>query len=39
LKNRVFRVVFVRQNHGIADGVTDQADRVVNYSGTSVFVK
>jgi len=39
LQNRVFRVVFVRQNHGIADGVTAQADRVVNYSGTSVLVK
>ncbi|WP_321332126.1 TIM-barrel domain-containing protein [uncultured Bacteroides sp.] len=39
LQKRTFRIVFVSQNHGIADEVTAQADRVVYYSGTSVLVK
>jgi alpha-D-xyloside xylohydrolase len=35
---RTFRVVFVREGHGIGIGQTAQPDRVVSYSGHAVTV-
>jgi alpha-D-xyloside xylohydrolase len=33
LENRSFRVVFVRENHGVGVNPADQTDKVVDYSG------
>ncbi|HTZ82337.1 MAG TPA: DUF5110 domain-containing protein, partial [Candidatus Acidoferrales bacterium] len=38
LENRTFRVVFVRENHGVGVNEADQADKVVQYSGKQVTV-
>jgi len=38
LENRTFRVVFVRDNHGVGVNPTDQTDKVIQYSGKSVTV-
>jgi alpha-D-xyloside xylohydrolase len=38
LKQRTFRVVFVHENHGVGVGATDEADKVVQYSGTKLNV-
>jgi alpha-D-xyloside xylohydrolase len=39
LANRTFRVVFVRENHGVGIGATAQADRLVQYAGKQVTVQ
>ncbi len=39
IKNRIFNIVFVSKSQGIADSTTIHADRVVNYSGTSILVR
>src|SRR5208337_1404536 len=36
LKDRTIRIVFVRENHGAGEGVTDAADKSVAYSGKAV---
>ncbi len=36
LKARTFRVVFVRDNHGTGEGVTETVDKTVPYSGKTV---
>jgi alpha-D-xyloside xylohydrolase len=38
LENRSFRVVFVGDNHGVGINQTDEADKVVQYSGKQVTV-
>ncbi len=38
LENRTFRVVFVRENHGVGVNAADEADKVVQYSGKSVSI-
>ena len=38
LKQRTFRVVFVHKDHGVGVGATDEADKVVSYSGTKLTV-
>ena len=38
LENRTFRVVLVRENHGVGVNPADQADNVVRYSGKLVTV-
>jgi alpha-D-xyloside xylohydrolase len=38
LERRNFRVVFVCENHGIGESPSDQADKVVEYSGQPVTV-
>ncbi len=35
-KQRTFRVVLVRSGHGMGEGVTEDADKVVEYSGREV---
>ncbi len=37
-ENRTFRVVFVRDNHGVGVNVADEADKVVQYSGKQITV-
>ena len=39
LKQRTFRVVFVRENHGVGVDPSDEPDKVVQYSGTKLEVK
>ena len=39
LKQRTFRVVFVRENHGVGVNPSDEPDKVVQYSGTKLEVK
>jgi alpha-D-xyloside xylohydrolase len=39
LHKRTFRVVFVRDNHGVGIDPTDAVDKVVEYSGTKLEVK
>ena len=39
LANRTFRVVFVGENHGTGIAPTEQADKVVPYSGKQLTVK
>ena len=39
LENRSFRVVFVRENHGVGVDATDEPDKVVRYSGKEISVK
>jgi alpha-D-xyloside xylohydrolase len=38
LENRSFRVVFVRENHGVGVNATDEPDKVVQYSGKQISV-
>ena len=38
LKDRTFRVVFVRENHGAGEAVTETADKSVAYSGKAISV-
>ncbi len=38
LKDRTFRIVFVRENHGTGGAVTDVADKSVAYSGKAISV-
>ena len=38
LENRSFRVVFVRENHGVGVNAYDQPDKVVQYSGKHISV-
>ncbi|HSB74538.1 MAG TPA: glycoside hydrolase family 31 protein [Terriglobales bacterium] len=38
LESRSFRVVFVRENHGVGISPADQPDKVVQYSGKEVTV-
>jgi alpha-D-xyloside xylohydrolase len=38
LENRVFRVVFVGENHGVGVSPVDEADKVVQYSGKQITV-
>jgi alpha-D-xyloside xylohydrolase len=39
LEERTFRVVFVTENHGTGGGLTENADKTVEYSGKRVTVK
>src|SRR6266700_8399620 len=36
LENRAFRVVFVRENHGVGVGPSDKTEKVVQYSGKQI---
>jgi len=38
LQNRIFRVVFVGDNHGVGVNPADEADKVVQYSGNPITV-
>ena len=38
LESRTFRVVFVRENHGVGIAATDQPDKIVQYSGKQIVV-
>jgi len=38
LKDRTFRVVFVREGHGAGGGFTETADKSVTYSGKTISV-
>jgi alpha-D-xyloside xylohydrolase len=38
LKDRTFRVVFVRETHGTGGGVTDTADKIVPYAGQAISI-
>jgi len=38
LANRTFRVLFVRENHGVGIAPDDTADKVVEYSGKQIVV-
>ena len=38
LESRSFRVVFVRENHGVGINSADEADKVVQYSGKQISV-
>jgi alpha-D-xyloside xylohydrolase len=38
MQSRTFRIVFVRDGHGVGIGQTAQADRVVSYSGRAVKI-
>jgi alpha-D-xyloside xylohydrolase len=38
LENRTFRVVFVRENHGVGVKTSDEPDKVVQYSGKQISV-
>ena len=38
LQERTFRVVFVRDNHGVGVNSADEADKVVRYSGKQISV-
>jgi alpha-D-xyloside xylohydrolase len=37
-ESRSFRVVFVRENHGVGANASDEADKVVQYSGKQITV-
>jgi alpha-D-xyloside xylohydrolase len=39
LQKRTFRVVIVRENHGVGIGPSDEPDKTVQYSGTKLEVK
>jgi alpha-D-xyloside xylohydrolase len=39
LQSRTFRIVFVRENHGVGVTTEDKPDRVVEYSGKQVTVR
>ena len=38
IEKRTFRVVFVHENHGVGVDVTEDADKVVQYSGNQIAV-
>jgi alpha-D-xyloside xylohydrolase len=38
LENRSFRVVFVRENHGVGVDASDEPDKIVQYSGKQINV-
>jgi alpha-D-xyloside xylohydrolase len=38
VENRSFRVVFVRENHGVGVNPADEADKVVQYSGSRIAI-
>ncbi len=38
LQTRTFRVVFVRENHGVGVFEEDRPDRIVQYSGKQIIV-
>jgi alpha-D-xyloside xylohydrolase len=38
LDHRVFRIVFVGENHGVGGSPTDEADKTVEYSGQAVSI-
>ena len=38
LENRTFRLVFVRENHGVGVNAADEVDKAVQYSGKAVTV-
>ena len=38
LESRAFRVVFVRENHGVGVDASDEADKIVQYSGKQIIV-
>ena len=38
LKDRTFRLVFVRDNHGTGGAVTETADKIVSYAGKAISV-
>jgi alpha-D-xyloside xylohydrolase len=38
LKQRTFRVVFVHKDHGVGVAASDEADKIVKYSGTKLDV-
>ncbi len=38
LENRMFRIVFVGENHGVGGGLTEAADKTVKYSGKKLIV-
>ncbi len=38
LEHRNFHVVFVRENHGVGESPSDQADKIVEYSGQPITV-
>jgi alpha-D-xyloside xylohydrolase len=38
LENRTFRIVFVRENHGVGINPADQTDKSVQYSGKQITV-
>ncbi|HET9309121.1 MAG TPA: glycoside hydrolase family 31 protein [Candidatus Sulfotelmatobacter sp.] len=38
LQNRTFRVVLVRENHGVGVNAADEADKIVPYSGKQIAV-
>ena len=38
LKQRTFRVVFVHKDHGVGVAASDEADKIVKYSGTKLEV-
>ena len=38
LQNRTFRVVFIRENHGVGVSPAEEADKVVQYSGKQLTV-
>jgi alpha-D-xyloside xylohydrolase len=38
LEKRTFRVIFVRENHGVGVKAADEADKIVQYSGKQVTV-
>jgi len=39
LQDRSFRVVFVRENHGVGVDATDEPDKIVRYAGKEITVK
>jgi alpha-D-xyloside xylohydrolase len=38
LESRSFRIVFVGENHGVGVNPTDEADKIVRYSGKQISV-
>jgi alpha-D-xyloside xylohydrolase len=38
LEKRTFRVVFVTENHGVGGGLTENADKTIEYSGKRITV-
>jgi hypothetical protein len=39
LQDRSFRVVFVRENHGVGVEASEEPDKIVRYSGKQITVK
>ena len=38
LEKRTFRIVYVGENHGAGGGLTENADKTVEYSGKKISV-